>query len=287
MPVKFFDVDYIYDPKTPFPHAALKKINLTLKESKITAIVGRTGSGKSTLIQQINALLNPSEGYVDINGFINHAKKKKRSKNLTSLRRSVGMVFQFPEYQLFEDTVEKDVAFGPRNFGASKEEALKMAHEALKKVGLDESFYKRSPFQLSGGERRKVAIAGVLATSPTILVVDEPTSGLDPMAARETMELFLKFHAENTAIFLVTHDMDLVLRYADEAIVLHDGEVVFQGVPRELFSRPLEEYSLERPQVFVLASELEKRGYQLKNAPFETIEDLAKGIAEEYKKRHG
>jgi len=280
MPIVFRSLSYTYAPKSPFQFVALKNINLSLEAGKFIALVGKTGSGKSTLIQQINALLRPSEGEVEVNGFINSADKKRRSKKVKDLRKHVGLVFQFPEYQLFESTVEKDVAFGPKNFGASKEEALNKAHAALKHVGLDEGFFSRSPFELSGGEKRKVAIAGILAMNPDVLIVDEPTAGLDPAAAKDTMSLFKEINAQGVTVILVTHDMDLVLAYTDIVVVMEQGQIKKVASPSELFSEDLTQYSLQNPRVFAFAKALEKRGLTINLTNVRTIEDLAKAIKE-------
>jgi energy-coupling factor transport system ATP-binding protein len=188
------------------------------------------------------------------------------------------LVFQFPEYQLFEETVEKDVAFGPKNFGSKNEEALKIAHEALKKVGLDESFYARSPFELSGGEKRKVAIAGILALSPEVLIVDEPTAGLDPKAAEETMALFESIHQEGVSIILVTHDMNLVAEFADEAVVMENGKIVKHCKPEELFGDDLSAYSLENPHIFQFALDLQRKGLQIDPKNLKNVKDMASAI---------
>ena len=194
MSVKFSKVFFTYSPKSPFEYEALRDINLDLESGKFIALVGKTGSGKSTLVQHINSLIHPTSGTIDIDGFINSSVKKERTKDIKGLRKHVGLVFQFPEYQLFEETVERDVAFGPKNVGMKEAEAIEKAHWALEKVGLGKSFFERSPFELSGGEKRKVAIAGILAMEPKILVVDEPTAGLDPAAAKDTMSLFKKIN---------------------------------------------------------------------------------------------
>ncbi len=286
MPIEFFSVSYTYNPKSPFSHDALNNVSLKIEQGKTTAIVGRTGSGKSTLIQQMNALLNPSSGKVVIDDFVNSSLKKERSKDIFHLRKKVGMVFQFPEYQLFEDSVEKDVAFGPRNFGKKKEEAFEDAHQALRRVGLDESFDKRSPFQLSGGEKRKVAIAGILATKPSILVLDEPTSGLDPASAEETMSLFEEIKKEGTTLILVTHDMDLVLRHADTVVVMEEGKVVQVCSPSTLFTMDLEQYSLDTPNVVRFAKSLIENGFSLSLEGVRDVKTLAKAIAATYRRMH-
>lgn len=303
MPIEYKSLSFTYNPKGPFQSAALKNISLDLDEKSFVAIVGRTGSGKSTMIQMINALLSPTDGYLKIDDFINHPLKKKkepknlskkeklkfkeeqksifqkhRSKDIKKLRKKVGLVFQFPEYQLFEESVEKDVSFGPRNFGMKKEEAIKVAHEAILRVGLNESFFERSPFELSGGEKRKVAIAGILATSPDILIVDEPTAGLDPAAAKETMELFKKIEANGTGIILVTHDMDLVASYAEKVVVMENGEVASVSSPSELFGKDLTEYSLQNPHIFDFALRLQRKGLNIDMKNIRTIDDLSDAI---------
>lgn len=281
MPIDFSGVTFIYNRKSPFQYEALHDVNLHLDEGKFIALVGRTGSGKSTLVQHLNALLSPSVGTVTIDEFVNSADKKKRTKKLKGLRKKVGLVFQFPEYQLFEETVEKDVAFGPRNFGFSKEESLQIAYKALETVGLDKTFYERSPFELSGGEKRKVAIAGILALDPTMLVVDEPTAGLDPEAARETMGLFKKIHEDGKTIVLVTHDMNLVSLYADTVVVMDDGKVAEVATPKELFSHPIEQYSLEMPALYDAARYLNAHGYKIDESKIDGVASLAEAIAKD------
>ena len=253
MSIRFTDVFYTYNPKTPLEHQALKGINLEIIEGSFVAIVGRTGCGKSTMVQHINALLHPTSGVVAVDDFQNVPEKKKRSKNTKELRQKVGLVFQFPEYQLFEETVEKDVAFGPKNFGKTEEEAMEAAHKALLEVGLGEEFFKRSPFELSGGEKRRAAIAGVLAIGPQYLVVDEPTAGLDPLGSKEMMALFQKVHEAGATIILVTHDMALVKRYCDKVIVVDDGTIAKVTTPDEFFLEDIEKYSLDSPELYKLA----------------------------------
>lgn len=285
MPINFQDVSLIYSPKTPFAFNALKKVSFEIEDGSFVALVGKTGSGKSTIAQLMNALLTPTDGLVKIDDFINSKDVKKKGKAIKALRKHVGLVFQFPEYQLFEETVEKDVAFGPRNFGLSKEEALKKAHEALKLVGLNESFYSRSPFELSGGEKRKVAIAGILALDPQMLIVDEPTSGLDPKAAEDTMALFKEINKRGKTVIFVTHDMDLVLEYADKAIVMDAGVVQVIAKPSDLFGNDLEHYSLDNPKVFDFALTLKKRGFAIDFSNLKTVDDLANAISNKLKER--
>lgn len=280
MPIRFENVNFVYSKKSPMEKHALFDVDLSIQEGTFTAIVGRTGCGKSTLIQHMNALLNPTSGCVYIDEFVNAAEKKKRDKQTKPLRKNVGLVFQFPEYQLFEETVEKDVAFGPKNFGDDRESALQKAHEALLQVGLDESFFERSPFDLSGGEKRRVAIAGILAMKPKYLVVDEPTAGLDPSGAKEMMDLFEEVHRQGTTVILVTHDMDIVLTYCTDVIVLEDGRVVKTCRPHDLFDEDVTHYSLHAPSVYAFASLLEKRGYKFRREELHDAADLAKQIAE-------
>ena len=279
MPIRFEDVSFLYSPKTPMEKLALSEVCLTIEEGSFTALIGRTGCGKSTLVQHLNALLNPTSGVVYVDEFTNHSEKKKRDKKVAPLRQKVGLVFQFPEYQLFEETVEKDVAFGPKNFGDDKETALVKAHEALQAVGLDESFYSRSPFELSGGEKRRVAIAGILAMKPKYLVVDEPTAGLDPSGADEMMRLFQKVHEQGTTLILVTHDMDLILPYCSDVIVLDHGKVAKTCKPQDLFEEEVERYSLHTPAVISFANALEKRGYRFDKAKLVSTAELARQIA--------
>lgn len=278
MPIRFEDVSYVYLPKTPMEKRALSHVNLEIQEGSFTALVGRTGCGKSTLVQHLNALLFPSEGTVYVDGFVNAAEKKRRDKKTKPLRKNVGLVFQFPEYQLFEETVEKDVAFGPKNFGDDKDAALRKAHDALRQVGLDESFFTRSPFELSGGEKRRVAIAGILAIEPKYLVVDEPTAGLDPSGAKDMMELFRLVHEKGTTVILVTHDMDLVLGYCTDVIVLDEGEVAKVCKPRDLFDTDMTRYALEPPTLYSFAARLRKRGYRFDLNELHDVETLVKQI---------
>lgn len=225
MAIEFKNVSHIYSEGTPFRYAALTEINLSLTEGKITAIIGETGSGKSTLVQHLNALLIPTAGEVIIGDKI--IKSDEKPKKLKSLRKNVGLVFQFPEYQLFEESILKDVAFGPKNFNMDNSEDR--AKKALNMVGLDSSYYERSPLELSGGQKRRVAIAGILAMEPNIIVLDEPTAGLDPSGSKSMMELFKDINTKyNKTIIIVTHDMENVLKYCDEVVVMSGGKVKLQ-----------------------------------------------------------
>ena len=283
--VDFKDVFYVYNPKSPLEFEALHDVSLHIEKGEFVALVGRTGSGKSTLVQHINALLKPTSGSVEVNGYINQAGLKHKGAEIMDLRRNVGLVFQFPENQLFEETVEKDVAFAPKNFGFNEKEALEKAHFALKKVGLGEDFYKRSPFELSGGEKRRVAIAGVLAFLPSVLIVDEPTAGLDPEGAKEMMDLFKEVHEEGTTVILVTHDMNLVLSYASKVIVMENGQIAEITDPLTLFGENLDAYSLEAPLLYRLLIKKKKKGAGIDSSKIKTADDLAKEIARKRKER--
>lgn len=278
MSIKVKDLSYIYSPKTPFAYEALNHIDLEIQKGSFTAIVGHTGSGKSTLIQHFNALLLPYEGSVEVEGYYIDAKTKL--KNIKLLRSKVGIVFQFPEYQLFESTVEKDVMFGPKNFGMSEDDALKKAHEALQMVGIDESYFNKSPFDLSGGEKRRVAIAGILAMEPKTLILDEPTAGLDPQGIKEIMSVFKKINERGVTIILVSHDMDVVLEYASDVIVLENGVIKKQCSIFDLFNDDaFTSYSLEMPKVLEFAQKLIAKGFNLDLKKIRNVESLASEIA--------
>ena len=263
MSIKFDNVSYIYSAKTPFEYLALKDINLEINKGSFTCIVGKTGCGKSTLIQELNGLLIPTTGKVNIDNFVVSSNKKERTKKIQPLKKHVGVVFQFSENQLFEETVEEDVMFGPLNFGYKKEEAKELAHKALKDVGLDESYFEKSPFELSGGEKRRVSIAGILAFNPEIIVLDEPTAGLDPNGAKEILSLFKKLQLEGKTVILVTHDMNIVFEYASDVIVMNDGKVVKVTSPSELFLEDVEQYSLETPILVKIVRKLIQKGYEI------------------------
>ena len=263
MPISFTNVFYTYSPKSPLAFAALKDINVTIEDHSFTALIGQTGSGKSTLVQHINGLLRQSEGTVDVNGFILEAGKK--NKKIKELRKNVGLVFQFPEYQLFEETVLKDVMFGPKNFGVNEKEAREAAIDALSKVYIDKSLWDKSPFELSGGQRRRVAIAGIIALHPQVLILDEPTAGLDPQGAKEIMDLFKMIHSSGTTVIMVTHDMNNVLEYCSNVIVMKDGRAVKVSTPIELFKddETIASIGLEEPMVISFAKKLIKKGINI------------------------
>ncbi|HPQ61798.1 MAG TPA: energy-coupling factor transporter ATPase [Bacillota bacterium] len=238
MGIEFKKVSYRYMKGNAAFFQAINNISLEIDNlDEFICLVGQTGSGKSTLVQHMNALIFPSEGEVVIDGVVITSKRDKKI-DYNSLRKHVGLVFQFPEYQLFEETVEKDVMFGPLNFKMTKEEAAKAAHVALEQVGLDDTYLERSPLNLSGGEKKRVSIAGILALNPDVLVLDEPTSGLDPAGKRRLMELLSSIKKETgKTIVLITHDMDLVYQYASRVLVLNTGNLVFDGTPDKLFRR--------------------------------------------------
>ena len=279
MSIKVSNLFYTYLPKSKQEYPALKDINLTIDEHSFVGILGETGSGKSTLIQTFNALLLPTSGQVEVDEFTVLPNKRK-NKRIKDLRKHLSIVFQFPEYQLFEETVEKDVAFGLKNFGASNEEAIEKAHQALKEVGINETYYQRSPFELSGGEKRRVAIAGIFAIDPDILILDEPTVGLDPEGCQVIMDLVQKMYEKGKTIIIVTHDMEVVMKYCKQVIVLHDSHLVFQGTPTDLFLNLKDEYSIEIPQLYILANTLKNRGFNISIDDIHNVDDLIQQIKE-------
>jgi len=249
MDISFENVSYTYQPNTPFAHQALKNLSFTIPKKSFTAIIGHTGSGKSTLIQHLNGLIRPTEGKVTIGPYI--LTKGIKETEMKQLRSEVGVVFQYPEHQLFEETIEKDIAFGPMNFGVSERNIKERIKQIMPQVGLDDSFLARSPFELSGGQMRRVAIAGVLAIKPKIYVLDEPTAGLDPKGQKEIMDMFAMIHEEeNATTILVTHSMEDALQYADYLIILNKGELYMEGRPEEIFvqKEALEKVQLQVPQ---------------------------------------
>lgn len=282
MSITFEKVSHVYGVGTPFSFLALKEVTAEIKKGSMTAIIGHTGSGKSTFVQHLNGLLLPTSGTVTVGEYTITADKKPEV--MKPLRKKCGLVFQFPEYQLFEETIEKDIIFGPINFGIDENTAKQNAKKALKAVGLDESYLERSPFDLSGGQKRRVAIAGILVMEPEILVLDEPTAGLDPQGAKEMMSLFKNLNQQGTTILLVTHDMNQVLEYCDEAIVMSEGKVEKSGTVQEIFSEPkyLDELSIELPILTQIIYQLNAQGFELDTA-ITNLEDLAKAIGGELK----
>ena len=281
MDIRFKQVGFAYQAGTPFEMRALHDVTFSVKDGSYVAIIGHTGSGKSTILQHLNALLKPTEGLVELGD--KTIDSTTGNKDLKPLRKKVGIVFQFPEAQLFEETVEKDIAFGPKNFGVSEEEALNIAAEVVKTVGLPEEVLKKSPFDLSGGQMRRVAIAGVLAMKPEVLVLDEPTAGLDPKGRLEMMEMFYKLNKEqNMTIVLVTHQMNDVSDYADHVIVIEAGNVVKEGSPKEVFSDGswLLEKQLGVPTTLAFVEKLKEKGWSTDKMPL-TLDELADAILEE------
>jgi len=260
MDIIFKNVAHKYQPNTPFERVALYDLDFTIPSGKFVAIIGHTGSGKSTIIQHLNALLKPTNGSIQIGERTIHAKKK--DKDLKDIRKRVGVVFQFPEHQLFEETVEKDICFGPTNFGMPLEEAKARAKELVQLVGLPLDVLEKSPFDLSGGQMRRVAIAGILAMDPEVLVLDEPTAGLDPRGRKEIMGLVTRLHKEkNLTTVLVTHSMEDAASYADEIVVMNQGTIVMKGSPKEVFNRQdeLAQFGLDVPEPLAFMMKLEQK----------------------------
>lgn len=277
MSIRFEKVTHIYEA-TPKDVVALNDLDLLINDNVITAIVGETGSGKSTLVQHLNCLLLPTKGTLSINDIV--IQDNEKPNNLKELRRSVGLVFQFPEYQLFEETILKDVMFGPKNFGFSEEESLENAKDALKKVNIDESLYEKSPLELSGGQKRRVAIAGILAMKPKVIVLDEPTAGLDPQGAKEMMELFSSL---NTTLIIVTHDMNHVLEYADYVVVVSNGKIIKNTDKISFFNdtKILNELNIEKPEIIKTKELLINNNININSNTIsieELVNDILRGI---------
>lgn len=259
MPITVKNLSYTYMPGTPFEHHALKNVSFEIADGEFVGIIGHTGSGKSTLIQVISGLLDGAEGQVLINGVDYMAKKADRKQ----LRRTLGVVFQYPEYQLFEETVEKDVAYGPRKMGVPESELAGRVRVALEHVGIDYELYKdKSPFSLSGGQKRKIAIAGVLAMEPSILILDEPIAGLDPMGRENFMQLSRDLNETGITILMISHNMDNLAEYAGRVLAMNDGELYLNGTPQEVFSQEekLVAAGLDLPEAAKLARQLRERG---------------------------
>ena len=272
------NLTYVYNEDMPFASKALDNINLEIKDKDFVGIIGHTGSGKSTLIQHLNGLLKPSSGEIYINDF----NITNTGTNLTDIRKRVGVVFQYPEYQLFEETVEKDIAFGPFNLGLDENEVNSRVKASMEAVGLNYEEYKdKSPFELSGGQKRRVAIAGVIAMNPEVLILDEPTAGLDPGGRDEIFELIKTLHRENDmTIILSSHSMDDMAKLAKTIIVMNHGKVEFVGTPREIFNTQamrLKEIGLDIPQTIELAIKLRENGFYIRNDIL-TIEEAKEEI---------
>ena len=264
MGIALENVSFTYQEGTPLASTALSDVSFTIEDGSYTALIGHTGSGKSTILQLLNGLLVPSQGSVRV--FDTLITSISKNKDIRQIRKQVGLVFQFAENQIFEETVLKDVAFGPQNFGVSEEDAEQIAREKLALVGIDESLFNRSPFELSGGQMRRVAIAGILAMEPSTLVLDEPTAGLDPLGRKELMNLFRKLHQSGMTIVLVTHLMDDVAEYANQVYVMEKGRLVKGGKPSDVFQDVvfMEEVQLGVPKITAFCKRLADRGVSFK-----------------------
>ena len=271
MSIKIENLTYVYMPKTPFEKKALDNVSLEIEDGEFLAVIGHTGSGKSTLIQHLNGLLKPASGRIYVDGTDITDKDTK----LVDIRKKVGLVFQYPEYQLFEETIAKDIAYGPSNLGLNEDEILKRVKKSMEMVGLNYEEYKDiSPFELSGGQKRRVAIAGVIAMEPKVLILDEPTAGLDPAGRDDILEQIRILHEKyNMTIILVSHSMEDVGKLAEKIIVMNDGHIELQGKPKEVFKEidTLEKIGLAVPQVTYLMRELKKKGFNVSEDIF-TVE---------------
>ncbi len=276
MPITFKEIEHIYSENTPFSYHALKGVNLNIKTGSMTALIGHTGSGKSTLIQHINALLLPTSGEIQIEDIMITATNKPET--LKPLRKKAGLVFQFPEYQLFEETILKDIIFGPKNFGISEDDARNIAKETLNLVGLNESYLEKSPFDLSGGQKRRVAIAGILAMNPDILILDEPTAGLDPQGAKEMLNLFKRINKTGKTVIIVSHDMNQVLEYCDDVIVMRNGRVERHETVDQIFKETeyLSSLSIDLPTITSFILQLNEQGFEIDSS----IKDVSQLIKE-------
>jgi energy-coupling factor transport system ATP-binding protein len=282
MSIKVVELTHIYNKGTPFESRALDNISFEIESGEFIGLIGHTGSGKSTLIQHLNGILKPNSGQISINEF----DITSSNINLTDIRKRVGVVFQYPEYQLFEETVYKDIAFGPSNLGLDEIEIERRIKDSMESVGLDYNMFKdKSPFELSGGQKRRVAIAGVIAMKPEVLILDEPTAGLDPKGRDEIFELIKKLHYKNKiTIILSSHSMDDMAKLAGKIIVMNNGQIEFMGTPREVFKEHgnrLKEIGLDIPQVLELAVKLREKGFDIREDVLtiqEAKEEILKGI---------
>lgn len=283
MSVELKDVTYTYSPGTAYEMHAMEHVSMEIQDGQFVGVIGHTGSGKSTLVQHFNGLIRPTSGHVYYNG----EDIWQEGYNLRELRSHVGLVFQYPEHQLFETDVLTDVCFGPKNQGLSPEECKERAKEALQHVGLDESYYEKSPFELSGGQKRRVAIAGVLAMNPSFLILDEPTAGLDPKGRDEILDQLALLHeTRGISIMLVSHSMEDIARYVERIIVMNKGHVAFDDTPKEVFShyKELEEMGLAAPQMTYIMHALKERGMDV-DVTATTVEEAKDSILKALKKR--
>ncbi|MBP1889997.1 energy-coupling factor transport system ATP-binding protein [Clostridium moniliforme] len=283
MSIKIENLTHIYMPDGPFEKKALDDVNIDIKDGEFIALIGHTGSGKSTLIQHMNGLLEATSGHIIVDG----EDITKEGVNISYVRKKVGLVFQYPEYQLFEETIEKDISYGPRNLGLDEEEIHKRVIKSMEMVGLDYEIYKdKSPFDLSGGQKRRVAIAGVVAMEPKTLILDEPTAGLDPKGRDDILNQIRILHKKyNMTIILVSHSMEDVAKIAERVIVMNKGKVALQGTPSEVFKEvdTLEEIGLGVPQVTYLMRELKKKGFNVKDVY--TIEQCKQELIRVFKNK--
>ena len=286
MSIEFKNVDYIYAPETPFQTQGLTNISFKIRSGSFVAIAGHTGSGKSTLMQHFDGLLLPSKGSVTIAD--KSITSNTSSKSLKEIRKKVGLVFQFPESQLFEETVLKDVMFGPLNFGFSEQKAKEQAIQWIRKVGLSEQVMNKSPFELSGGQMRRVAIAGVMAYEPDILCLDEPAAGLDPEGQKQMFDIFKNYQREGHTVILISHNMDDISQYADDMLVLEHGHLIKHANPKEVFSDTdwLKKHFLDEPATSKFARKLEKGGFQFLEMPL-TVDSLVNEITTKLKSKGG
>lgn len=285
MSIKAVDLNYVYSGGTAFEQHALFDVNFEIQDGEFVGLIGHTGSGKSTLTQHLNGLLRASSGALYYNG----ENIYDPGYDMKSLRSKVGLVFQYPEHQLFEIDVLTDVCFGPKNLGLSQEEAEQRARQALALVGLDESYYRQSPFELSGGQKRRAAIAGVLAMEPEVLILDEPTAGLDPRGRDEILDVIKGLHeGRGLTIILVSHSMEDVARYAERLIVMNHGSKMFDGTPREVFRhyKELEAIGLAAPQITYLIHDLRERGADL-DPDITTIREAREAILQLWAEEKG
>ena len=276
MSIRLENLNYVYSPGTAYEKHALKDVSLTIPHGEFVGIIGHTGSGKSTLIQHLNGLIRATSGQI----YYNEENIYQDGYNMKELRSQVGLVFQYPEHQLFEVDVFSDVCFGPKNLGLDKEEVERRAREALARVGLPEELYDQSPFELSGGQKRRVAIAGVLAMQPEILILDEPTAGLDPKGRREILDQIKLLQTQtHMTILLVSHSMDDVAEYVDRIIVMSEGKILYDDIPRNIFRRyrELEEIGLGAPQVTYILHTLRENGLPV-DTEITTIREAAESI---------
>lgn len=286
MSIKFKNVDYVYAPGTPFQTQGLSNISFEIKDGSFVAIAGHTGSGKSTLMQHFDGLLLPSKGSITIAN--QTITVDTPNKVLKEIRKKVGLVFQFPENQLFEETVLKDVMFGPLNFGFSEEKAKEQAIRWIEKVGLPEETMSKSPFELSGGQMRRVAIAGVMAYEPDILCLDEPAAGLDPEGQKQMFDIFKNYQQLGHTVVLISHNMDDISKYADDMLVLEQGQMIKHASPKEVFSDAdwVKKHYLDEPAPSKLARSLQKVGFHFSSMPL-TVESLVEEISKELRAKGG